>query len=142
MPIIVKLNSINNLSVRVEKHRTRAARTDANSSAVSALTVENQMISALRNQTRIIQRAAANAFLKNCADLETDLTCSAVILSNIFSNISSARRYDSLLPNLFNQAICSADPDKEVHNKPVEKEIRKRGCNRPVLNYKLASTDY
>lgn len=127
MPIIVKLNSINNLSVRVEKHRTKAARTDENSSVVSDVTVENLMISALRNQTRIIQRAAANAFLKNCADLETDLTCSAVILSNIFSNISSARRYDSLLPSLGHQAGCSANPDKEVHDKPVDNEIRKRG---------------
>lgn len=127
MPIIVKLNSINNLSVRVEKHRTKAARTDENSSVVSDVTVENLMISALRNQTRIIQRAAANAFLKNCADLETDLTCSAVILSNIFSNISSARRYDSLLPSLGHQAVCSVAPDKEVHNKPADNEIRKRG---------------
>jgi len=96
MPIFVKLNLKYTSAVPVERLVKKPSQSSAGLLKSPALPVDNSVVSGMRQQTRIIQRATANA----CADLEADIPGSARILSNIFSNIVSARHEILNLPGL------------------------------------------
>lgn len=110
MPIFVKLNLKNTLLAPVVRHTTMAYQLNSIALEYSVSDAANSVVSCMRQQTRIIQRAAANAFFDNCAHLETDLSLSAKVLSNIFSNIVSARHEIINLPGLNHKLTVSANP--------------------------------
>lgn len=125
MPIIIKLNLGNDMTAPGGRDTAGVCQLSTVFLKSLMATAKGSLVSGMRQQTRIIQRAAANAFFDNCADLKSDLSCSTTILSNIFSNIVSARHEIVQLPYL----------DKEL--RPHANLIIRTGKNMFINNSNL-----